>query len=108
MLDVQLAREGELFAGKYRFLLVRVKAIQSHKDWILENVNMAWPEVDRIICLDPTFTIERLLLREHPTLPVWLDLRIKDVHPKILYHYTHITIVDDVIQVWHLSGGTQD
>ena len=31
MLDVQLAREGELFAGKYRFLPVRIKAIQSHK-----------------------------------------------------------------------------
>ena len=103
MLDVQLARE--LFAGKYRFLPVRIKAIQSHNDWILENVNMAWPEIDRIICLDPSFTIERLLRREHPTLPVRLDLRIKDVHPKIFYHYTHIAIVDDVIRRGICPGG---
>ena len=105
MLDVQLAREGELFAGKYLFLPVRIKAIQSHNDWILENINMAWPEVDRIICLDPSFTIERLLRREHPTLPVRLDLRIKDVHPKILYHYTHIAFVDDVIRCGICPGG---
>lgn len=63
MLGIQLAREGELFAGKYLFLPIRIKAIQWHNDWVLQNVNMAWPEVDRIICLDPSFNIERLLRR---------------------------------------------
>ena len=105
MLDVQLAREGELFADKYLFLPVRIKAIQSHNDWILENINMAWPEVDRIICLDPSFTIERLLRREHPTLPVRLDLHLKDIHPKILYHYTHIAFLDDLIRCGICPGG---
>ncbi|CAK9041089.1 Zinc finger CCCH domain-containing protein 55, partial [Durusdinium trenchii] len=61
--------------------------------------------VDRIICLDPSFTIERLLRREHPTLPVRLDLHIKDIHPKILYHYTHIAFLDDVIRCGICPGG---
>ena len=84
MLDIQLAREGELFAGKYLFLPIRIKAIQSHNDWVLQNLNMAWQEVDRIVCHDPTFTIiERRLRREFPSLPVRLARRFSTTTPTL-------------------------
>ena len=71
MLDVQLAREGELFAGKYLFLPARIKAIQSHNDWILENINMPLASekllffslLQKVVC-QPVFLASRFFMLE--------------------------------------------
>ena len=105
MVEVKIPPEGTLVAGKYGFTPIKLKAIANHNHWATRNVENAMPEITRLITLDPQFTQECFIDGKFPQVPVNSIIKVMDVEPSIVYHYTHNAVMMDIINMGILPGG---
>ena len=105
MVEVKIPPEGTLVAGKYGFTPIKLKAIANHNHWATRNVENAMPEITRLITLDPQFNQKCFVDGKFPQVPVDYLVKVIEVEPAIVYHYTHNAVLMDIINMGILPGG---